>query len=166
MSKRADALIHKFDVYPNAYVVTQVLLQGPNLGSPMVWVMVYAAIGEDKERARRRDIAQIPGATIRSYAHVVSGDEQWRMVWNTIHTRYAQLARSNRRGPGARAANAPTSPAPRVSSDSLPTRSIPTRLPYGYVPISTVVSVRCGMAGGGQPSSWNIRNTPLRRSQM
>jgi hypothetical protein len=48
------------------YTVAQVLLQGPNLGSPMIWVMVYAAIGEDKERAMRRDIAQIPGATIHS----------------------------------------------------------------------------------------------------
>jgi hypothetical protein len=55
MSKHADALVHKFDVSPNACAVTQVVLQGPNLGSPMSWLMVYAAIGQDKERAMRRD---------------------------------------------------------------------------------------------------------------
>jgi hypothetical protein len=48
------------------YVEAQVRQQGPNLGSPMIWVMVAAAMGEDKERSMRRDIAQIPGATIRS----------------------------------------------------------------------------------------------------
>ena len=48
------------------HVVAQVRQQGPNLGSPMMWVMVYTGMGEDKERAMRRDIAQIPGATIRS----------------------------------------------------------------------------------------------------
>jgi hypothetical protein len=48
------------------YGEAQVRQQGPNLGSPMIWVMVYARMGEDKERAMRRDIAQVSGATIRS----------------------------------------------------------------------------------------------------
>jgi hypothetical protein len=48
------------------YTVAQVRQQGPHLGSPMIWVMVYAGMGQDKERAMRRDIVQIPGATIRS----------------------------------------------------------------------------------------------------
>ena len=43
------------------YAVAQVRQQGPNLGSPKIWVMVYTGMGEDKERAMRRDIAQIPG---------------------------------------------------------------------------------------------------------
>ena len=48
------------------YRVAHVRQQGPNLNSPTTWVMVDAAIGDDKERALRREIAQIAGAVIRS----------------------------------------------------------------------------------------------------
>jgi len=48
------------------YAVVRVRAQGPNSGSPMIWVMVDSGLGEDKEGALRRAIAQIPGATIRS----------------------------------------------------------------------------------------------------
>jgi hypothetical protein len=50
------------------YGITQVRQQGPNFGSPMIWVLasVPVAIGNDKERAVRRVIAQIAGATIYS----------------------------------------------------------------------------------------------------
>jgi hypothetical protein len=48
------------------YAVAPVRQQGPNMGSPMIWVIVHCGLGEDKERAMRREIAQIPGATIRS----------------------------------------------------------------------------------------------------
>jgi hypothetical protein len=48
------------------HAVARVRAQGPNLGSPMIWVIVDSGLGEDKESAMRRAIAQIPGATIRS----------------------------------------------------------------------------------------------------
>jgi hypothetical protein len=48
------------------YRVAHVRQQGPNLNSPTTWVMVDTAIGDDKERALRREITQIAGATIRS----------------------------------------------------------------------------------------------------
>jgi hypothetical protein len=48
------------------YAVARVRAQGPNLGSPMIWVIVDSGLGEDKESAMRRAIAQIPGATIHS----------------------------------------------------------------------------------------------------
>ena len=48
------------------YAVARVREQGPNIGSPMIWVMVDSGLGEDKESAMRRAIVQIPGATIRS----------------------------------------------------------------------------------------------------
>jgi hypothetical protein len=48
------------------YAVARVREQGPNIGSPMICVMVDSGLGEDKEGAMRREIAQIPGATIRS----------------------------------------------------------------------------------------------------
>ena len=48
------------------YAVARVREQGPNIGSPMICVMVDSGLGEDKESAMRRAIAQIPGATIRS----------------------------------------------------------------------------------------------------
>jgi hypothetical protein len=50
------------------YDITQVRQQGPNFGSPMIWVLVNVpiAIGNDKERAVRRVIALIAGATIYS----------------------------------------------------------------------------------------------------
>lgn len=48
------------------YAVARVREQGPNFGSPMIWVMVDSGLGEDKDGAMRRAIAQIPGATIRS----------------------------------------------------------------------------------------------------
>jgi hypothetical protein len=48
--------------------MAQVHRQGPNFGDPMIWVLatVQAAIGYDKERAARRAIARIAGATIYS----------------------------------------------------------------------------------------------------
>jgi hypothetical protein len=51
-----------------AYDITQVRQQGPNFGSPMIWVLatVPLSIGIDKERTVRRVIAQIGGATIYS----------------------------------------------------------------------------------------------------
>ena len=48
------------------YAVARVRAQGPNRGSPMIWVMVDSGLGEDQEGALRRAIAQIAGATIRS----------------------------------------------------------------------------------------------------
>ena len=48
------------------YTGTQVHRQGPNFGNPMISVMVDVAIGDDKERAMRREVAQIAGATIRN----------------------------------------------------------------------------------------------------
>ena len=50
------------------YGVVQVRQQGPNFGSPMIWVLVNlpVTIGNDKERAVRRVIALIAGATIHS----------------------------------------------------------------------------------------------------
>lgn len=48
------------------YAVARVREQGPNIGSPMICVMVDSGLGEDKEGAMRREIAQISGATIRS----------------------------------------------------------------------------------------------------
>ena len=46
------------------YEVPQVRQQGPNFGDPMIWVMVNVAMSDDKERAIRREIAQIAGAII------------------------------------------------------------------------------------------------------
>jgi hypothetical protein len=46
------------------YEVSQVRQQGPNFGNPMIWVMANVRIGEDRERAIRREIAQIAGAVI------------------------------------------------------------------------------------------------------
>jgi hypothetical protein len=46
------------------YETSHVRQQGPNLGSPMIWVMVDVARSEDKERAMRREIAAIAGAVI------------------------------------------------------------------------------------------------------
>jgi hypothetical protein len=50
------------------YGVLQVRQQGPNFGDPMIWLLasVPVTIGNDKERATRRAIAQIDGATIYS----------------------------------------------------------------------------------------------------
>jgi hypothetical protein len=50
------------------YGVAQVRQQGPNFGNPMIWVLatVQATIGYDKERAARRAITQIAGASIYS----------------------------------------------------------------------------------------------------
>jgi hypothetical protein len=48
------------------YGVIHVRQQGPTGSSPMMWVMVDVQIGQDKERAMRRAIAQLPGASIRS----------------------------------------------------------------------------------------------------
>ena len=44
--------------------VSQVRRQGPNFGNPMIWVMVNAAFGDDKERTIRREISGIAGATL------------------------------------------------------------------------------------------------------
>ena len=46
------------------YEMSHVHQQGPNLGSPMIWVMVDVARSDDKERAMRREIAAIAGAVI------------------------------------------------------------------------------------------------------
>ena len=50
------------------YGITQIRQQGPNFGSPMIWVLVNmpVTIGNDKERTVRRVITQIDGATIYS----------------------------------------------------------------------------------------------------
>jgi hypothetical protein len=48
------------------YAVAHIRQQGPNIGSPMIWVMVDIGLGGDQERTLRREIAQISGATIRS----------------------------------------------------------------------------------------------------
>ena len=46
------------------YQMSDIRQQGPNLGSPMIWVMVDVARSDDKERAMRREIAAITGAVI------------------------------------------------------------------------------------------------------
>jgi len=46
------------------YAMSPVRQQGPNLGSPMIWIMVDVARSDDKERAMRREIAAIAGAVI------------------------------------------------------------------------------------------------------
>jgi hypothetical protein len=48
--------------------VARVRQQGPNFGNPMIWVLANMQItfGIDKERAVRRAIALIDGATICS----------------------------------------------------------------------------------------------------
>lgn len=48
--------------------MTHVRQQGPNLGDPMIWVLVSvpAAMGYDQERVARRAISKIAGATIYS----------------------------------------------------------------------------------------------------
>jgi hypothetical protein len=46
------------------YEMSQVRQQGPNYGNPMIWVMVDAPRSDDKDRAIRREIAQIAGAII------------------------------------------------------------------------------------------------------
>jgi len=51
------AVLQKYDMSP-------IRQQGPNLGSPMIWVMVDVARSDDKERAIRREIAAITGAVI------------------------------------------------------------------------------------------------------
>jgi hypothetical protein len=50
------------------YGVAQVRQQGPNFGDPMIWVLatVHDNLDIDKERAARRTIAGITGATIYS----------------------------------------------------------------------------------------------------
>jgi len=51
------AVLQKYDMSP-------IRQQGPNLGSPMIWVMVDVARSDDTERALRREIAAIAGAVI------------------------------------------------------------------------------------------------------
>ena len=46
------------------YQMAEVRQQGPNFGSPMIWVMVIHAGSDDQERALRREIASIAGAVI------------------------------------------------------------------------------------------------------
>jgi hypothetical protein len=50
------------------YGVAQVRQQGPNFGDPMIWVLANMRVtfGVDKERAVRRAISAIAGATIHS----------------------------------------------------------------------------------------------------
>jgi hypothetical protein len=46
------------------YQMSEVRQQGPNFGSPIIWVMVNHAGSDDQERAMRREIALIAGAII------------------------------------------------------------------------------------------------------
>jgi hypothetical protein len=46
------------------YEMSHIRQQGPNLGSPMIWVMVDVAHSYDTERAMRREIAAIAGAVL------------------------------------------------------------------------------------------------------
>jgi hypothetical protein len=50
------------------YGVTEARRQGPNFGHPLIWVLatLQADIGIDKERAVRRAVARVTGATIYS----------------------------------------------------------------------------------------------------
>jgi len=61
-----SAVATEVHVVLQQYAVARVRDQGPNIGSPMIWVMVDSGLGENKEGMLRRAIAQIPGATIRS----------------------------------------------------------------------------------------------------
>ena len=58
------AVVPEVQAVLQQYAVARVREQGPNIGSPLIWVMVDSRLGEDKEGALRRAIAQIPGATI------------------------------------------------------------------------------------------------------
>ena len=60
------AVVPEVQAVLQQYAVARVREQGPNIGSPMIWVMVDSGRGENKEGMLRRAIAQIPGATIRS----------------------------------------------------------------------------------------------------
>jgi hypothetical protein len=60
------AVVPEVQAILQQYAVARVRAPGPNRGSPMIWVMVDSGLGEDKEGALRRAIAQISGATIRS----------------------------------------------------------------------------------------------------
>ena len=44
--------------------ISDIRQQGPNFGSPIIWVMVDRASSDDQERAVRREIASIAGAVI------------------------------------------------------------------------------------------------------
>ena len=48
------------------HAVARTREQGPNIGSPMIWLIVDSGLGGDQENALRREVAQIPGASIRS----------------------------------------------------------------------------------------------------
>jgi len=61
-----SAVVPEVQAVLQQYAVADVREQGPNIGSPMIWVIVDSRLGEDKEGMLRRVIAQIPGATIRS----------------------------------------------------------------------------------------------------
>ncbi len=61
-----ESVVQEVQALLRQYRVARVREQGPNLGSAMIWVMVDSGLGDDSERALRREIAQIPGATIRS----------------------------------------------------------------------------------------------------
>ena len=60
------AVVPEVQAVLRQYAVARVREQGPNMGSPIICVMVDSGLGEDKEGALRRELAQIPGATIRS----------------------------------------------------------------------------------------------------
>ena len=60
------AVVAEVQAVLQQYAVAGVREQGPNIGSPMIWVIVDSRLGEDKEGMLRRAIAQIPGATIHS----------------------------------------------------------------------------------------------------
>ena len=61
-----EIVVQEVQAVLRQYAVARVRAQGPNLGSAMIWVMVDSGLGDDTDRALRREIAQIPGATIRS----------------------------------------------------------------------------------------------------
>jgi len=61
-----EMVVQEVQAVLRRYAVARMREQGPNLGSPMIWVMVDSSLDGDKENALRHEIAQISGATIRS----------------------------------------------------------------------------------------------------
>ena len=61
-----ELVVQEVQAVLRRYAVARMREQGPNLGSPMIWVIVDGKLDGDKENALRREIAQITGAAIRS----------------------------------------------------------------------------------------------------
>lgn len=61
-----ELVVQEVQTVLRRYAVARMREQGPNIGSPMIWVMIDTKLDGDKENALRREIAQISGATIRS----------------------------------------------------------------------------------------------------